>query len=330
MKKKQKTNFYETKLFEDLTTHKTMYNNIFFVIFMTFALFIFSSIPAIILSEAIVGGINGIAKEQLAENYRELIENFIFVVMPIIAVIIFIKIVPKNEHSLKSAGINVPKKLVKYSYGFVLGILLPTIIILIGLITGFVTLESFKITPTIILWTIMTLIFFVVQGASEEVLVRGYLLPPITKRYGVIVGIIISALFFSVLHLANPNFAVFAFINIALFGVLTAIYMYKDMSIWSVFAIHSAWNWMLGPVLGIEVSGLNLFSEHTMFKFNITGPDWLFGGNFGLEGGFLATLILTITTIPAIYLLLKKYEFKKIKYENDMTFQTVQSEHEST
>lgn len=48
------------------------------------------------------------------------------------------------------------------------------------------------------------LLMFIIQGASEEVAVRGWLLPVLSKHYTVPVAIFLSSLFFGILHLLNP------------------------------------------------------------------------------------------------------------------------------
>lgn len=134
---------------------------------------------------------------------------------------------------------------------------------------------------------------WVVQGAAEEVLTRGFLLPVVSVRYGPVLGIILSSSVFAILHLLNPNVSVIAILNLFLFGVFAALYALYEESLWGICAIHSVWNWAQGNLFGFEVSGTNA-SYSTLFNLAETGPDWITGGAFGPEGGLAVTLILLI------------------------------------
>jgi hypothetical protein len=62
------------------------------------------------------------------------------------------------------------------------------------------------------------------------------------------------------------------------------------------------WNWTLGAVYGIEVSGLTELVKAPLLREIDMGPAWLTGGAYGLEGGIVATIALLISTIGIWYL----------------------------
>lgn len=139
------------------------------------------------------------------------------------------------------------------------------------------------------------LVFFgwLVQGAGEEAITRGWLLPVIGARYKPLWGVIISSLIFATFHLLNPNLNPIAILNLALFGLFTALYALYERGLWGVCAIHSAWNWAQGNLFGFEVSG-GPTAGGALFNLMETGPDLITGGAFGPEGGLAVTLVLTI------------------------------------
>lgn len=134
---------------------------------------------------------------------------------------------------------------------------------------------------------------WVVQGAGEEVLTRGWMLPVLGARARPWIGIVVVSLFFSLLHGLNPNLSVLAMVNLALFGLFAAFYALREGSLWGICALHSVWNWIQGNVFGFEVSGTNA-GGGTLFKFVETGPDWFTGGAFGPEGGLAVSLMLLL------------------------------------
>jgi hypothetical protein len=53
---------------------------------------------------------------------------------------------------------------------------------------------------------------------------------------------------------------------------------------------------MMGAVLGLPVSGISKITPYPLFKAFETGPHWLTGGNYGIEGGAACTIALIIST----------------------------------
>ncbi|MFT4077668.1 MAG: type II CAAX endopeptidase family protein [Asticcacaulis sp.] len=138
---------------------------------------------------------------------------------------------------------------------------------------------------------------FLVQGASEETAMRGWLMATVASRHGIVWGVIINAVIFGALHLLNaqPSPALFAgCANVALFGVFISLYALKERSLWGVCAWHGAWNWLLGVGFGLEVSGLNLKVAPLIvdLKDNPSAPWWLSGGSWGPEASLLTTAVL--------------------------------------
>lgn len=140
---------------------------------------------------------------------------------------------------------------------------------------------------------------FVIQGMSEEVLVRGYFMISLSNRCHKAVAVGISSVAFAILHLANPGISLLALLNLTLFGVFMAVYVLRTDDLWGACAIHSAWNFAQGNLVGISVSGMPQLP--TVAIMRPLGEQALFhGGAFGLEGG----LMVTFVTLAAIALTL--------------------------
>ncbi|RMD72733.1 MAG: CPBP family intramembrane metalloprotease, partial [Chloroflexi bacterium] len=133
-----------------------------------------------------------------------------------------------------------------------------------------------------------------VQGAAEEILTRGWMLPTLAVRYRPWVGVLISSLFFAVMHGLNPNLSFLALLNLFLYGLFAALYALREESLWGICAFHSIWNWAQGNLFGLAVSGQPV-SGGMLFNLMETGPDWLTGGAFGPEGGLVTTIVLVIS-----------------------------------
>lgn len=150
-----------------------------------------------------------------------------------------------------------------------------------------------------IFWLCITLLFFLLQGPAEELVARGYLLQAFSARAGVMAGVLLSSLVFALQHALNPNLTLLALANLFLYAVFAALYALREESLWGVFGLHSAWNWVQGNVLGLPVSGSG-FGQAPLFHLQTSGPGWWTGGAFGPEGG----LTVTLSTLLGIIILL--------------------------
>ena len=185
----------------------------------------------------------------------------------------------------------------KYLRGALLGIVMIAAAVGLSVAFGFVALEGSGIAMGVaITGSMILLVGWIVQGAAEEALFRGFLLPILGTRYGLVVGVLTSSALFALLHIFNANLSLLAVLNLMLFGMFAAFYALKEGGLWGVFAVHSLWNWAQGNLFGMEVSGLPVQLD-AIFKLKETGPDWFTGGAFGPEGGIAVTLVLLVGII---------------------------------
>jgi membrane protease YdiL (CAAX protease family) len=140
---------------------------------------------------------------------------------------------------------------------------------------------------------LIALLGWAVQGPAEELICRGWMLPVLAARYRLRTGVIVSSLFFAVLHGLNPNLTVIAGLNLALYGLFAALYALREGGIWGIGAQHAAWNWAQGNVFGFEVSGIAP-AGGMVLNLMETGPDEVTGGAFGPEGGLAITAVLVV------------------------------------
>ncbi|MDX6710374.1 MAG: protease family protein [Blastocatellia bacterium] len=158
---------------------------------------------------------------------------------------------------------------------------------------------SFNLSPASeISKTLVTSIgAFLLFGAAEEALFRGYPLQTMVRARLAWVSIILTAGFFANAHLENPNVvAGFTFVNTALAGVWLAVAYLRTRSLWLPLGLHWSWNWTMGAVLGLPVSGISRITPQPLLRAAESGPHWLTGGSYGIEGGAACTVALIIST----------------------------------
>jgi membrane protease YdiL (CAAX protease family) len=139
---------------------------------------------------------------------------------------------------------------------------------------------------------------------SEELVFRGYILNNLLHSMPKMPALLVSALLFAGFHTLNPGMSLIGFLNIFIAGVLMGINYIFSRNLWFAVFFHFSWNFFQGPVLGFEVSGLDL---PVMLEQNLRGSTLLTGGAFGLEASWLATFVLSITTLILFLLFQRKY-----------------------
>jgi len=148
-------------------------------------------------------------------------------------------------------------------------------------------------------WTwnglLTTAVVLLPAALAEEIAFRGYLLGVLARWRGWWLGAIGSSLLFSLAHLLNPSLNYIALFNIALAGLAFALALRWSGSLWLPTAFHFAWNYLLGPVFGLPVSGLTDFTAGAVAT--VSGPGVWTGGAFGPEGGLAATLVLAVACV---------------------------------
>ena len=143
-------------------------------------------------------------------------------------------------------------------------------------------------------------VFAVILAAAmaEELAFRGYPFQRLVEGVGPAGAIIILSALFGAVHLQNPHISdnrfvqVAAFSNTLLIGVVLALAYLRTRALWFPFGLHFAWNAALGLFFGLPVSGTTDFS--VVVRGKLTGPEWLLGGAYGIEGGFIGTAVILL------------------------------------
>jgi membrane protease YdiL (CAAX protease family) len=177
------------------------------------------------------------------------------------------------------------------------------------------TFAGMSLLPFMIKTLLAAAVVFICAGAGEEALFRGYPLQTMTRAGLAWVGILLTCVFFGWVHLNNPNipegYALFsspylrffnklfniAFLNTALAGVWLGVAYLRTRSLWFPLGVHWSWNWMMGAVVGLPVSGISEITSQPLMHTVDRGPAWLTGGMYGIEGGLACTLTLLISTL---------------------------------
>jgi uncharacterized protein len=143
---------------------------------------------------------------------------------------------------------------------------------------------------------------------TEEMVFRGYVLRNLQTSTSKLIALFVSAALFAIFHSANPGANWLALVNIFLAGLLLGINYIFTGNLWFGIALHFAWNFLQGPVLGYEVSGLKIPS---LLSQSIGNNPLLTGGAFGFEGSLVNTVLCSIAI--ALLALIYYKQFRIVK-----------------
>lgn len=200
-----------------------------------------------------------------------------------------------------------PSSLRELLIGFGIGLANFGIIFLALLAFGWISVEWAGVTIADLSTFFFYLATYLVFAGIEELINRGYLFQALCEGVGILAAALIFSLIFSLVHIINPDFSILAGIFLFIHALLYTVAYLKTRSLWTPVGLHMAWNFTQGPVAGLKVSGTSVSSS--LFLSDVSGPNLLTGGSFGVEGGLVAIIISAVILL----VLLKSHWLKPSK-----------------
>lgn len=217
-------------------------------------------------------------------------------VLSTLVIFFFCKVIEGRK--LNTLGFRKEYAVLQYLAGLGIGFVLFSLTVFFSNMLGgleFHGLQEFSISGIFIMFG-----GWVLQGMSEEVICRGYLMTTILRNHKPVWAILINAILFGFMHASNNGFSIPAVIKLSLFGVMISLYVLRTNNLWGACAIHTIWNFVQGNFYGLPVSGID--SGSTIFSASlIEKRDLLNGGAFGLEASLPCTVTLCIAIVVLLF-----------------------------
>lgn len=212
------------------------------------------------------------------------------------AILLFCKLV--EGRNLASLGFTKKGALKQYLLGLGVGFVMFSLVVGLSWAMGGLTANG--LAGGSVLGILLAFLGFGLQGMSEEVTCRGYLMTTILRHQKPWVAVVVNAAIFALLHMSNNGVSLLAILNLTLCGVMFSLYMLRTNNLWGACAIHSIWNFVQGNFYGLPVSGIN--SGDSVFTFSLVdSKDIINGGAFGLEAGLPCTIVLTAVILILLF-----------------------------
>jgi len=221
--------------------------------------------------------------------------HFPNVVVPIVIFVLAIVVYAGYERYIER---RIPKEVAPKRMGR-----LTTLGLLFGLVIFSITIAVIALAGDyhIVSWSWsnalgVAFIAMLADGATEEVIFRGFIFRTCRDLWGPWIALAISAVLFGAIHAFNPHATVISSVAIAVeAGVLLAVAYAVTESLWFPIGIHAGWNFAESSIYGTTVSGLNV--HDSLFSSKIAGPEILTGGSFGPEASIIAVAVCLVAAL---------------------------------
>lgn len=263
-------------------------------------LLVFSQIFGILVLLLLGYDLTEISSNVMNESVMIIIEySGLFIV--IIMIWLFMKFIDKQP--LIEIGFQTQGRLKEINYGILFGLFIMAFAFVFLSTIGEIVFLSYSLDFNQIL---LSIALFIGVSFFEEIIFRGYMLKNLLESFNPFVALLISSLFFSLIHASNPNVTSLGLCNIFLAGIFLGVSYVFTKNLWFPIALHFSWNFFQA-MFGFKVSGLDSYS---IIEFMIPYNNMINGGEFGFESSILSIIVLFIGTI-IIWNYFKKYGIQK-------------------
>lgn len=215
-------------------------------------------------------------------------------------VLLYWKLIEKK--SLSEIGLK--RQISSYFVGMAIALILLLASVCIIILTG--NMEYHGLFKNInILIVLLFFGGFIVQGAMEELLCRGFLLHSLKEKVSLPIAVAISTVMFIIPHWSSLFagqiiYGIVGIGNLVLISIIFSILTIRLKNIWAACGIHSFWNFILYSVLGLNLSGSDE-NAAAIFNMKSVGKNVINGGLYGIEASVITTVILGVFVILCVY-----------------------------
>lgn len=225
----------------------------------------------------------------------------VFVLMLYLGYSFYVKKIEKREVKEYSK-----KRLLKeLLMGMGIGAGLISLQVLILWMLGLYTISSVALSSGI--YTILLL--SVITGFGEELINKGILFRICEEKLGSWIALLIVGFEVGITHMSNSGATTLSTLAVSLeFGIMLVLIYMLTRRLWVVTGFHFAWNFTMGGIFGQNVSGIDVTG---LFVSELKGPNYLTGGEFGIEVGVIAIVLSLLISVLLFLHILKKKSFIK-------------------
>lgn len=147
-------------------------------------------------------------------------------------------------------------------------------------------------------WFAVNLLFFALAAMAEEIAFRGYAFQRFERSVGATGAILGFSLLYAFLQTLQAGWTRASLSVSFLLAVLLSTAYLRTRALWVSWGLNFGWKATRALIFGLTVAGDS--SRSPVVQGDPMGPFWLTGAGFGLEGSWLAFLVILLA-IPILY-----------------------------
>jgi hypothetical protein len=156
-------------------------------------------------------------------------------------------------------------------------------------------------------WLLADAAFFALAALGEEIAFRGYGFQRFAHAVGPVGAALGFAAFYAIVQALVPgsNHASVG-VSVVLSLVLSTAYL-RTRALWLSWGLNFGWKASRALLFGLAVSGVN--SHSRVVQGDPMGPFWLTGGGYGLDGSWVAFVVL-LAALPVIFRVTRDLDYR--------------------
>lgn len=182
------------------------------------------------------------------------------------------------------------------------------VVLVVGVVSLVAALDSYRIVG-MNAWSmgiLAPLAMMTFVGVLEEIISRGIVFRITEKSLGSWAALAISSLLFGLAHLPGEGVGVLAIAITVVAGVMFSAAYMLTRRLWLATGIHIAWNYTLGSIFSVAVSGRE---AKGLLVGKVSGSDLFTGGTYGFEASVVTLLVLGVFALTLLRAARKKGHF---------------------
>ena len=252
-------------------------------------------LQVIVLVVAVVDGrVQAALAGRLPDLYEDLVRALVFALL--IAAALYLASRVLDHRRMREYGFHFSRKWwADLGFGLVLGALLLFGVLAVELAVGWVNITgSFAPSPgqPFVATILVGVVAVAAVAFGEEAAFRGYPIKNLAEgvgraRWGIIIAVVIPAVFFGLAHASNENATWLSTVNIVIFGLLfgTGYVLTGELAL--PIGLHFGWNFVQGFVFGVVATGRE-YGSVLVLADDSSATLWT-GQPYGAEGGLMGT-----------------------------------------
>jgi uncharacterized protein len=246
----------------------------------------------------VLGAVDGRVRAGLAgrlpDLYEDLVRALVFALL--IAAALYLASRVLDHRRMSDYGFHFSRRWwIDLGFGLVLGALLLFGVLAVELAVGWVNvIGSFAPAPgqPFVATILVGVVVVAAVSFGEEAAYRGYPIKNLAEgvaraRWGIVIAVVIPAVFFGLAHASNENATWLTVFNIVIFGLLFGAGYVLTGELALPIGLHFGWNFVQGFVFGVVATGRE-YGSVLVLADDSSATLWT-GQPYGAEGGLIGT-----------------------------------------